>query len=235
MKGRIEIDDVIISKGDFEHLLNCLANQKWLPTPEKQAGIELECQTYIDKCWIEGMELLNSKPTITSEAQKFFEDFAKEIELQPRPPFKQALTTLINQYSKENGSDTPDFILAKFLTDTLKAFNKATNKREELYGDEINPFDDSDPFKDQEDDDWDDESVEPFGEQTIYSPEETLERYKDYVKSCVSKYDDVSLLKKEEKLDHDKTSTWLPTYPHSITIVSGNPLSGTITISYEPK
>ena len=130
MKGRIEGNDVIISKGDFEHLLNCLANQKWLPAPEKQAGIELECQGYIDKCWIEGMELLNSKPTITSEAQKFFEDFAKEIELQPRPSFKQALSTLINQYSKENGSDTPDFILAKFLTDSLKAFNKATNRRD---------------------------------------------------------------------------------------------------------
>ena len=139
MKGRIEGNDVIISKGDFEHLLNCLANQKWLPAPEKQAGIELECQGYIDKCWIEGMELLNSKPTITSEAQKFFEDFAKEIELQPRPSFKQALSTLINQYSKENGSDTPDFILAKFLTDSLKAFNKATNRREEWYEDDKLP------------------------------------------------------------------------------------------------
>jgi len=125
MKGRIEGNDVIISKGNFEHLLNCLCNQKYLPLPEKQSGVEIECQKAIDRFWKEGVNILN---TISVKEQKCEED------IQPRPPFKQALTTLINQYSKENDSDTPDFILAKYLTDTLKAFNKATNRREEWYG-----------------------------------------------------------------------------------------------------
>jgi len=40
----------------------------------------------------------------------------------------------INKHSIENGSDTPDFILAEYLTDCLRAFDKATVRREEWYG-----------------------------------------------------------------------------------------------------
>lgn len=143
MKGRIEGNDVIISKGDFEHLLNCLANQKWLPKTHNQQGSEIEAQKAIDICWGEGMDILNTKATEAyvlapeeNHSDKLRGCWPKDDETvtQPRPSFKQALTTLINQYSKENDSDTPDFILAKYLTDTLKAFNKATNRREEWYG-----------------------------------------------------------------------------------------------------
>lgn len=37
--------------------------------------------------------------------------------------FEKELTNLINCYSLENGSDTPDFILAKYLVGCLQAFN----------------------------------------------------------------------------------------------------------------
>ena len=40
----------------------------------------------------------------------------------------------INRASAENGSDTPDFILAEFLTDSLAAFDKAVATREAWYG-----------------------------------------------------------------------------------------------------
>lgn len=40
----------------------------------------------------------------------------------------------INKHNIENGSDTPDFILAEYLTDCLLAFDKATVRREEWYG-----------------------------------------------------------------------------------------------------
>ena len=40
----------------------------------------------------------------------------------------------INKHSIETGSDTPDFILAEYLTDCLRAFDKATVRREEWYG-----------------------------------------------------------------------------------------------------
>ncbi len=43
------------------------------------------------------------------------------------------LSTLINKYSKENGSNTPDYILANYLNDCLLLFNKAVMKRSEFY------------------------------------------------------------------------------------------------------
>lgn len=43
------------------------------------------------------------------------------------------LRKLLNTYSAENGSDTPDFILAEFMMNSLDAFNKATNRRKEWF------------------------------------------------------------------------------------------------------
>ena len=48
--------------------------------------------------------------------------------------FTKALESVINQFSKENGSDTPDFILAEFLTQVLEAWNVAVKRREAWYG-----------------------------------------------------------------------------------------------------
>ena len=47
----------------------------------------------------------------------------------PTDDFCRDLTGLINSYSLENGSDTPDFILSDFLVAVLKSFNKATVQR----------------------------------------------------------------------------------------------------------
>ncbi len=48
--------------------------------------------------------------------------------------FLSELTSLINKYSLENKSNTPDFILATFIADCLKAFDSASNARENWYG-----------------------------------------------------------------------------------------------------
>lgn len=40
----------------------------------------------------------------------------------------------INSCSAENGSNTPDFILADYLMDCLAAFDKASKAREKWYG-----------------------------------------------------------------------------------------------------
>lgn len=50
------------------------------------------------------------------------------------PTFEQKLKELINFYSKENESDTPDFILASFLTGCLDAFSRTTRDRDKWYG-----------------------------------------------------------------------------------------------------
>lgn len=41
---------------------------------------------------------------------------------------------VINCNSAENGSDTPDFLLAEYLADCLVAFDKAVLAREKWYG-----------------------------------------------------------------------------------------------------
>ena len=47
--------------------------------------------------------------------------------------FKKELKSLINRYNQENESDTPDFILARYIINCLYAFSKATEQREEWY------------------------------------------------------------------------------------------------------
>jgi hypothetical protein len=47
--------------------------------------------------------------------------------------FVERLQELINSYSMENGSDTPDWLLAQYLTDCLAAFDKATKERDRWY------------------------------------------------------------------------------------------------------
>lgn len=50
---------------------------------------------------------------------------------------RKEIETSINRVSAENGSNTPDFILAEFLTDCLAAFDKASRAREKWYGKEL--------------------------------------------------------------------------------------------------
>jgi hypothetical protein len=44
------------------------------------------------------------------------------------------LMQLLNKYSKENTSNTPDWILSEYMQDALEAYNKAVAKRERWYG-----------------------------------------------------------------------------------------------------
>lgn len=43
---------------------------------------------------------------------------------------RKELAEVINKWSLDNGSDTPDFVLAEFLESCLLAFDMATKQRE---------------------------------------------------------------------------------------------------------
>ena len=47
--------------------------------------------------------------------------------------FEQELSALINAHSLESGSDTPDFILAQYMSDCLETFNQAMINRSAWY------------------------------------------------------------------------------------------------------
>ena len=55
------------------------------------------------------------------------------------PDFRSELTAQLNKHSKENSSNTPDFILRDYLCDCLRAFDKASLAREEWYGIKLVP------------------------------------------------------------------------------------------------
>lgn len=48
--------------------------------------------------------------------------------------FADELRSLINRHSRENSSDTPDWILAAYIEQALLAFESATRKRDLWYG-----------------------------------------------------------------------------------------------------
>lgn len=48
--------------------------------------------------------------------------------------FQKELESLINRHCQENGSNTPDFILARYMYDCLAAFNNAVLARSNWYG-----------------------------------------------------------------------------------------------------
>lgn len=49
-------------------------------------------------------------------------------------PFEMELRALLNRYSKENGSSTPDFQLSGFLIRQLALFDETVRFREAWYG-----------------------------------------------------------------------------------------------------
>jgi hypothetical protein len=49
------------------------------------------------------------------------------------PNLHRELSALLNSYSVENRSDTPDFVLATFMLQCLSAFNVATRMRTNWY------------------------------------------------------------------------------------------------------
>ena len=51
--------------------------------------------------------------------------------------FRRELMNVINKHSKENGSNTPDFILAEYLIDCLRTFDKIIKLRTEWYGEKL--------------------------------------------------------------------------------------------------
>ena len=62
------------------------------------------------------------------DEQDFYPNLTRDDDL------RKNIETAINSVSAENGSDTPDFILAEYLMDCLRAYDSAVQKREKWYG-----------------------------------------------------------------------------------------------------
>lgn len=78
----------------------------------------------------------------------YITDFAQQqghvvlgISSEPRDsvPFVAELEALINKHSRENASNTPDFILADYIASILRSFEVATGARDAWYGVQLRP------------------------------------------------------------------------------------------------
>ena len=54
--------------------------------------------------------------------------------LRKESEFEKELCALINRHSKENDSNTPDFILAEYLQGCLENFGVAMKSRDKFFG-----------------------------------------------------------------------------------------------------
>lgn len=68
-----------------------------------------------------------------SPAQAFEEGYTLISEAKDAS-FREQLRESINRASRENASNTPDFILAQYLLDSLRAYEYATRRREQHAG-----------------------------------------------------------------------------------------------------
>jgi hypothetical protein len=50
------------------------------------------------------------------------------------PTFQSELECLINRYSQEQASNTPDFILAGYMASVLECYNQTVSKRDDWFG-----------------------------------------------------------------------------------------------------
>lgn len=108
-----------------------------------------ECKSATGK-WFKALDSIGSKPSKSAWLQfrrrihkkkispgKDYLKYRRKVEEPKRAlTFLGELEQLINKHSKENDSNTPDFILAEYLKDCLEAFGKATRGRDKWYGTE---------------------------------------------------------------------------------------------------
>lgn len=79
-----------------------------------------------------------SKPTVRELDAILASPEARHVEIQTdgsikAPSFREALESLINRYSRENESNTPDWILATFMHGCLMHFEGAVRERDKWY------------------------------------------------------------------------------------------------------
>lgn len=70
---------------------------------------------------------------MNDETEILYFDKPQDRTMEKRHNFVSDLTRLINSYSIENGSNTPDFMLAEYLMGCLENFERTSNQRERWY------------------------------------------------------------------------------------------------------
>lgn len=119
-------EDIYVNKDDSEDCATLEELKELHDDQFVESDYELSTPKGTPFLW-DGFEQVKTTATAAGPDKK-----ADEL-MQGAKTFKEELTELINRHSKENGSNTPDFILAMFLTGAADVFDVATNERSKWY------------------------------------------------------------------------------------------------------
>jgi hypothetical protein len=86
--------------------------------------------------------LRSTKPTIEELQRLLDREAGAPIEITPAGEvvpggLTEKIRAALNSVSAENGSNTPDFLLAEYLISCLAAYERAVNARERWYGRDV--------------------------------------------------------------------------------------------------
>jgi hypothetical protein len=99
------------------------------PAPAPEAFVGQSAEAFVLRADCDALRTALAKDAASDKsAPPPFEKYEREGQ------FAKGLESLVNRYSQENGSNTPDFVLAGYLIACLRAFNEASRAREEWYG-----------------------------------------------------------------------------------------------------
>src|SRR4051794_1183520 len=86
-------------------------------------GTQVETLEGVYTCSEESRLAIDASGNVYPVANSIFEKSYKR----KATEFEEQIAKLINSHSKENDSDTPDYVLAEYLNNCLETFNKAIN------------------------------------------------------------------------------------------------------------
>jgi hypothetical protein len=111
------------------------ASMCWNPRPSTQEFDSSEAIKAVDSAYDDIVRILTTNDETESDITVENNDFTKELE------------HLINKHNKEAASNTPDFILADYLTRCLMAYNRAVFRRDRWSGKSLDALATGEPLE----------------------------------------------------------------------------------------
>lgn len=134
----IALNDGMTQIMDFCHRKRHMADNDTSSDTAYEAVIEQAKAIRDGEMYVPPVPIRSEVPTEADIkwAEKSIEEYKATADrvIEKEGEFEREISAVINRFSKENGSNTPDFILAEYLNECLKAFNTASRAREKWYG-----------------------------------------------------------------------------------------------------
>jgi len=125
-----------VARQEFPHTVDAKVwAEKWAEALERNPAMAADRGTVL--AWFANSIMAGFDTANLRTAQRLREEAERGEEAaagRNEADFRQVLAALLNRYSKENGSNTPDHVLAEYLLGCLDNFDRAVQARARWYG-----------------------------------------------------------------------------------------------------